>query len=209
MRTMACLVLLNIPTKPRLPPFRIEAIVDLTVFKEMSQSLFTIDIFLIFWGVYFAFYYVSSFDVDIIGIPQNESFNLFLLLDSVGVIERTLPAYLADRYIGPMNIVLVVTAFSIICAWAMIGVTFRGGLYAGTVVYGVVGNGLQGMFPATLRSLTADLKKSDVRMGAIFTSTPSRLHHINVSELLVFSLDNCKLFRLNRSSDSRCLNHKE
>ncbi|USP77609.1 hypothetical protein yc1106_04883 [Curvularia clavata] len=167
--TMACLVLSNILAKPRLPPFRTGPIVDFAAFKEASYSLFAIGIFLIFWGVYFAFYYVSSFGVDIIGIPQYESFNLFLVLNGVGVIGRTLPAYLADRCTGPMNILLIVTALSIICAWAMIGVTSRGGLYAWTVVYGIVGNGVQGMFPATLSSLTTDLKKSGVRMGMIFT----------------------------------------
>ncbi|XP_014561288.1 hypothetical protein COCVIDRAFT_86864 [Bipolaris victoriae FI3] len=167
--TTACLVLSNILAKPRLPPYSSGPIVDLAAFKEASYSLFAVGIFLTFWGVYFAFYYVSSFGVDIIGIPQNESFNLFLVLNGVGIIGRTLPAYLADRYTGPMNILLMVTAASIVCAWAMIGITSRGGLYAWTVVYGVVGNGLQAMFPATLSSLTTDLKKAGVRMGMIFT----------------------------------------
>nr|XP_036583110.1 transporter MCH4-like protein 6 [Colletotrichum truncatum]KAF6792086.1 transporter MCH4-like protein 6 [Colletotrichum truncatum] len=167
--TTACLVVSNILARPRLPPYSTGPIVELAAFTEASYSLFAVGIFLVFWGVYFAFYYLSSFGVDIIGIPQNESFNLFLVLNGVGIIGRTLPAYLADRYTGPMNILLMVTIASIICAWAMVGVTSRGGLYAWTVVYGVVGNGLQAMFPATLSSLTTDLKKAGVRMGMIFT----------------------------------------
>ncbi|OBR03367.1 Major facilitator superfamily transporter [Colletotrichum higginsianum IMI 349063] len=167
--TMVCLVVSNLLARPRLPPYSTGPIVELAAFKELSYTLFAIGIFLVFWGVYFAFYYLSSFGVDIIGIPQNESFNLFLVLNGVGIIGRTLPAYLADRYTGPMNILLMVTVASIICAWAMIGVTSREGLYAWTVVYGIVGNGLQAMFPATLSSLTTDLKKAGVRMGMIFT----------------------------------------
>lgn len=172
--TMGCLILCNILARPRLPPYSTGPLVELAAFREASYTLFTIGIFLVFWGVYFAFYYVSSFGVDIIGIPQNESFNLFLVLNGVGIIGRTLPAYLADRYTGPMNILLMVTIASIICAWAMIGVTSRGGLYAWTVVYGIVGNGLQAMFPATLSSLTTDLKKAGVRMGMGFVSAPTR-----------------------------------
>lgn len=126
-----------------------------------------------FWGVYFAFYYVSSFGVDIIGISQTESFNLFLIINGVGIIGRSLPAYLAVRFTGPINILLIVTFASIVAAWAMIGVTSKGGLYAWTVVYGIVGNGVQAMFPATLSSLTTDLKKSGVRMGMIFVSAAS------------------------------------
>lgn len=168
--TMGCLIVSNILARPRLPPSSTGPIVELTAFTEASYTLFAVGIFLVFWGVYFAFYYVSSFGVDIIGIPQIESFNLFLVLNGVGIIGRTLPAYLADRYTGPMNILLVVTTASIVCAWAMIGVINRGGLFAWTVVYGIVGNGLQAMFPATLSSLTTDLKKAGVRMGMIFVS---------------------------------------
>lgn len=171
--TMACLVVCNILARPRLPPHTTGPMVELAAFKETSYSLFAIGIFLVFWGVYFAFYFVSSIGVEIIGIPQNESFNLFLVLNGVGIIGRTLPAYLADKYTGPLNILLMVTAMSIVCAWAMIGVTTRGGLYAWSVVYGIVGNALQAMFPATLSSLTTDLKKSGVRMGMIFVSAQS------------------------------------
>ncbi|TGO26838.1 hypothetical protein BPAE_0052g00280 [Botrytis paeoniae] len=167
--TTGCLTICNILAKPRLPPRRTGPIIELAAFKEASYTLFAMGMFLVFWGVYFAFYYLSSFGVDIINIPQKESFNMFLILNGVGILGRTVPAYLADRYTGPMNILLMVTVACIICAYAMIGVTSRGGLYAWAVVYGVVGNALQMMFPATLSSLTTDLKKAGVRMGMIFT----------------------------------------
>ncbi|KAF7904525.1 hypothetical protein EAF00_001859 [Botryotinia globosa] len=97
----------------------------------------------------------------------------FLILNGVGILGRTMPAYLADRYKGPMNILLMVTVACIKCAYAMIGVPSRGGLYARAVVYGIVGNALQMMFPTTLSSLTMDLKKAGVRMGMFFGSTSS------------------------------------
>ncbi|KAK6196495.1 hypothetical protein LQW54_011488 [Pestalotiopsis sp. IQ-011] len=167
--TTGCQIVANLLARPRLPPRSTGPIVELAAFAEASYTLFAMGIFLVFWGVYFAFYYVSSFGVATIGISEKESFNLFLVLNGVGIIGRTLPAYLADKYTGPMNILLMVTIASIICAWSMIAVTSRGGLYAWTVVYGIVGNGLQAMFPATLSSLATDLKKAGVRMGMIFT----------------------------------------
>jgi predicted MFS family arabinose efflux permease len=183
--------------------------VELAAFRETSYTLFAIGIFLVFWGVYFAFYYVSSFGVDIIGIPQNESFNLFLVLNGVGIIGRTLPAYLADRYTGPMNILLMVTIASIICAWAMIGVTSREGLYAWTVVYGIVGNGLQAMFPATLSSLTTDLKKTGVRMGMIFVSAPTRQAvKCYVSIKADFGIDDREFLCVDRSTYSLVFDHE-
>lgn len=171
--TGGCLIICNILARPRLPPRRTGPIVELAAFTEISYTLFAIGMFISFWGVYFAFYYLSSFGVDIINIPRTESINLFLVLNGVGIIGRTLPAYLADQYTGPMNMLIIVTIASTICAYAMIGVTSRGGLYAWAVVYGIVGNGLQGMFPATLSSLTTDLKKAGVRMGMGFVGAPS------------------------------------
>jgi len=45
----------------------------------------------------------------------------------------------------------------------------RAGLYAWAVVYGGFGSAIQGLFPATLSSLTTDLRKAGVRMGMVFT----------------------------------------
>jgi len=170
---LACLTICNILARPRLPPRRTGPILELAAFTELPYTLFAIGMFLIFWGVYFAFYYLSSFGVAIIHIPQTESINLFLVLNGVGIIGRTVPAYVAGHYTGPMNMLLLVTIASVICAYAMIGVTSRGGLYAWAAVYGIVGNAVQGMFPPVLSSLTTDMKKAGVRMGMVFVSPPT------------------------------------
>jgi MFS family permease len=170
---MACLTICNLLARTRVPPRRTGPILELAAFTEMPYTLFVSGMFLVLWGVYFAFYYLSSFGVDIINIPQEESFNLFMILNGVGIIGRTVPAYLADHYAGPMNILILVTIASIICSYAMIGITTRGGLYAWSVVFGIVGNALQAMFPAVSSSLTTDLKKVGVRMGMIFVSAPT------------------------------------
>ena len=169
---LACLTACNVLARPRVPPRRTGPILELAAFAEIPYTLFASGMFSVLWGVYFAFYYLSSFGVDVINIPQTESINLFLILNGVGIIGRTVPAYVADHYTGPMNILLLVTISSIICAYAMIGVTSRGGIYAWAVVYGIVGNALQGLFPAVLSSLTTDLKKVGVRTGMVFVSAP-------------------------------------
>ena len=46
-------------TKTRLPPRRTGPIVEWAAFKEGPFALFAIGITLCFWGLYFAFYYVS------------------------------------------------------------------------------------------------------------------------------------------------------
>lgn len=105
--------------------------IELAAFKEPSYTLFAVGIFLTFWGVYFVFYYLSSFGVDIIHIPQSESLNMILILSGVGIIGRIAPGYVADRYVGPMNVLPLVTVASIVCTFAMIGVTSEEGFTPG------------------------------------------------------------------------------
>ena len=45
--------------RTRLPPRRTGPIVEWAAFKELPYVLFALGMFLNFWGLYFAFYYVS------------------------------------------------------------------------------------------------------------------------------------------------------
>ena len=168
---LTCLTICNILIRPRVPPCKTGPLVELAAFTELPYALFASGMFLILWGVYFAFYYIGTFGVTILTMPEKESINLLLVLNGVGIIGRTVPAYLADRYTGPLNTLLFVTAASVVCAHAMIGVTSQRGIYVWAVAYGIVGNAIQGIYPAVLGNLTAGLQSLGVRMGMIFVRT--------------------------------------
>jgi len=119
--------------------------------------------------VYFAFYYIGSFARDIIGLPYTESINLLIVLNGVGSVGRIVPNHLADRYLGPMNMLIPSALFSSILCFCWLAVTSRGGLYAWCVIYGMVGAAIQSLFPATLSSLTTNLSMMGTRMGMVFT----------------------------------------
>jgi len=119
--------------------------------------------------VYFAFYYIGSFARSVIGLPYTESINLLIVLNGVGVVGRIVPNFLADRYLGPMNSLIPVVFMTSILAFAWTGVVSRSGLYAWAVFYGMSGAAIQSLFPATLSSLTTDLRMAGTRMGMVFT----------------------------------------
>ena len=122
-----------------------------------------------FWGVYFAFYYIGSFARTTIDLPYAESINLLIVLNGVGTLARIVPNHLADRYFGPLNTLIpVVIASSLLC-FCWIAVSSRSALYAWAVIYGIVGAAIQSLFPATLSSLTTDLRMAGTRMGMVFT----------------------------------------
>ncbi|EHK97720.1 putative Riboflavin transporter MCH5 [Glarea lozoyensis 74030] len=155
--------------KPRVPPRRTGAIIDIASFKDVPYILFAIAMFFTFLGTYIAFYYVGSFARSIIGLPYAESINLLVCMNAVGVIGRVLPSYLADRYFGPLNTVIPAVIISSLLAFCWIAVDSRAGLYIWAVFYGISSACIQGMFPAALSTFTTDLSKAGTRLGQVFT----------------------------------------
>lgn len=166
---LACLILCNIGIKPRLPPRRTGALVDWKSFKELPYVLFAIGMFFVFWGVYFAFYYIGSFARSIIGVPYKESINLLIVLNGLGAIGRIIPGYIADRYWGPINTLTLFVFLTSTLVFCWIAVDSRGGLYGWAVVYGITGAAIQSLFPVALSSLTTNLQMAGTRMGMVFT----------------------------------------
>lgn len=122
-----------------------------------------------FWGVYFAFYYLGSFARNIIHMPYTSSINLLITLNGVGIMGRIIPNHFADRFFGPMNTLIPVVLLSSALSFCWIAVSSTGGLYGWTVIYGIVGAAIQSLFPATLSSLTTNLRMQGTRMGMVFT----------------------------------------
>jgi predicted MFS family arabinose efflux permease len=151
--------------KPRLPPRKSGPVLELNAFRELPYSMFLIGVFLIALGQYFAFYYISSFAVDILDLPYGTSINVLLVLNGVGVLGRLVPSYFADKYTGPYNILIpfcFVSAF-VLYFWPL--VNNEASLYAWAVCYGFFVAGFQGIFPAAMTTLTKDMSKVGTRNG--------------------------------------------
>ena len=156
-------------TKPRLPPRKTGPMVEWEAFKELPYTLFAIGMFLNFWGLYFAFYYIGSFGLDILGISQAEAINDLLILNGVGLFGRLISNHLADRFFGPLNMIIPFAFVSGLLLYCWAAVNSKSGLVGFAVIYGLFASGIQSLFPATTASLTCDLKKAGVRMGMVFS----------------------------------------
>ncbi|KAB8234008.1 hypothetical protein ETB97_000399 [Aspergillus alliaceus] len=155
--------------KPRLPPRRSGPLVEWSAFKEPTYVLFCIGMFLNFWGLYFAFYYVGAFGRSVIGLSYSESTNLIIVTNGVGIVGRLIPAFLADAYFGPLNTIIPLALGASLMMFCWAAVHSVAGLYVFAVLYGMFSNGVQGLWPSTLSSLTPDLTKTGVRIGMGFT----------------------------------------
>ena len=156
--------------RTRLPSRKSGPIVEWIAFKELSYDLFTIGMFLIFWALYFAFYYVGSFGRNIVHISESSSINDLLIINGIGLFGRLIPNHLADRFFGPLNVIIPFAFISGLLLYCWAAVTSPGGLIGFAVTYGLFAAGIQGLFPSVVASLTTDLKKAGVRMGMVFSA---------------------------------------
>lgn len=151
--------------RPRLPPRKSGPVLELNAFTEIPYSVFLLAVFLIALGQYFAFYYISSFATDILGLPYESSINVLLVLNGVGVLGRLIPSWFADKYTGPYNILIPCCFVSTLVLFFWPLVSSGPGLYAWAIMYGFFVAGFQGIFPAVMTTLTKDMSKVGTRNG--------------------------------------------
>src|SRR5690606_6605218 len=79
--TMRVLGLINAVTlapgfvfiRQRLPPRKSGPFFEWAAFKEAPYALYAVGMYLNFWGLYVAFFYIGSFSRDVIGVTQETS----------------------------------------------------------------------------------------------------------------------------------------
>ncbi|KAG2418662.1 hypothetical protein HFD88_001763 [Aspergillus terreus] len=153
--------------RPRLPPRTTGPLIDWEAFTERPFVFITLSMFLNFWGLYFAFFYLGTFARDRIGIEHTQ--NLVLVLNGVGVVGRIVPTLIGDRVLGRLNTLIPSSLASSILIYCWIPVSTQGGLYAFAAVYGVVGGAAQALFPASITTMSPDIKKTGTRVGMILS----------------------------------------
>jgi predicted MFS family arabinose efflux permease len=155
-------------SRPRPQPRVSQPWIDKTAFREAPYVLFCAGIFFCFWGLFFAYYYVRPYGQEILHTTQSTSFTLLLVINSFGIPGRFIPAILADRFFGPLNVIIpfmFITGFLLYC-W--IAITSIPGFYVWVAVYGFFAGGCQSLFQASVSSF-ANAENAGVRIGMVCT----------------------------------------
>ncbi|KAI3122409.1 hypothetical protein CBS147326_8866 [Penicillium roqueforti] len=163
--------------KQRLPPRKTGPIVEWAAFTELPYLLFAIGMFMNFWGLYVGFFYIGSFSRNIIGsfsrniigVSSDRSIDLLLVMNGVGLVGRLVPNLLADQLTGPLNLLIPFSFATALVGYCWAAVHGLSGLWTFAVFYGLFAAGIQSLFPATLSTLTTDMKKIGVRMGMVLS----------------------------------------
>ncbi|KAK3940745.1 hypothetical protein QBC46DRAFT_120384 [Diplogelasinospora grovesii] len=155
--------------RPHLKPRTLGPLVEWTAFREGPYVLFMMGAFLFFWALYFGFFYINAYARNVIGFSTVDSVQLLLITNGMSVPSRPLVGFVADRYLGPINMYTIATLIlgGMIFAWT--GVTTRTGMYAFSVFFGLANGAAQGVFVGSLASLTKDPRKMGTRFGMVCT----------------------------------------
>lgn len=161
-----CLVLF----RPRLPPSDMAGWVDWSAFSDVAFIFFSLSMFLNFWGLYLAFFYLGTFARDQIGSSGDAApINLVMVLNGVGIIGRIFPPLVADKWTGMLNLLVPSSFMASVLVFCWAAVDSEAGLFAFAVVYGILAAALQALFPAVAITMTPTPEKTGTRVGMIFS----------------------------------------
>ncbi|KAK7404100.1 hypothetical protein QQX98_010115 [Neonectria punicea] len=155
--------------RTRLPPRKAGPIVEFAAFKERTYLLFAISMFFTLWATYYAYYYARTYALHELDASSSSSFTILLVINAVGIPGRMIPAYLADRHFGAINVFIPTILAAGLCTFLWSQVRSLAGDYVWVVCFGYFGAGIQSLFPSTTAGLTKDLSKNGTRIGMIFT----------------------------------------
>jgi MFS family permease len=182
---VACLLIAIAFMKPRLPPRKSGPIIEWEALKDAPYCLHVLGVCFLMPPVYCVLYYVrflsssnactvananqvASFARDELGMPYTTSLNLVIILNGVGIPARILPGYIADRYIGVLNVLILSLIINIVVLWAWLSVNSIPGYYAWTVSYGLASAMFQSLFATTIAAYSSDITKTGTRLGMAF-----------------------------------------
>ena len=112
---------------------------------------------------------IASFARDRLAMPYTTSLNLVIILNGVGVPARVLPGFIADRFIGVLNVFIICLVVNIIVLWSWLAVDSISAYYVWTVFYGIWGAAFPSLFPTTIAAYSSDIMKTGTRLGMAFT----------------------------------------
>lgn len=165
---LAVAIIVTPSSRPRPQTKVAQPWIDKTAFHEPPYILFCIGIFFSFWGLFFAYYYVRPYGQEILHTTTSTSFNLLLIINAFGIPGRFIPGLLADRYFGPLNVIIPFMAITGVLLYCWIAITSIPAFSIWVAVYGFFAGGCQSLFQASVSSFATPVN-AGVRIGMVCT----------------------------------------
>lgn len=141
-------------------------IIDWAALKEWPFTLFTIAAFTGSIAMYVPFYYITPYATRL-GVDSDLAFYCLPLMSAGSIFGRVIPGYIADRFLGPLSILMVFSTLSGVLGFAWMAVDSEAGVLVWAIAYGAVSGAFVSLQPTALVSITDESKMNVIggRMG--------------------------------------------
>jgi predicted MFS family arabinose efflux permease len=112
---------------------------------------------------------INAYARNVIGFSSVDSVVLLLITNAMGIPIRPFVGFIADHYLGPINVYIIASGLLSATVFGWMGVKDRTGMYVFSVFFGIANGASQGMFIGSLASLTKDPQKMGTRFGMVCT----------------------------------------
>ncbi|OTB02075.1 hypothetical protein M426DRAFT_323019 [Hypoxylon sp. CI-4A] len=165
---LACLSVVLVFMRPRLPPRKSGPIIEFSAFRELAYVGVVGGIFATSMSNYFSFYYIASFGTEALGLSYSTASIMVILINGAGIIFRIIPPLIADR-VGPINVMFPVTLAWALVAYCWLAVDNVPGLFVFACFYGICSGSFQCLTATTIASITKRLDTVGTRLGMAFS----------------------------------------
>ncbi|KAJ7186811.1 MFS general substrate transporter [Mycena filopes] len=150
----------------RLPPRKIDRIVDIRVFEDRAYCFLVLGITLISLGLYAPLSYGVTYAVAN-GVSADLAFYSLSILNAVSLAGRLLPNLIAQR-VGPINMLICSCSLAGILSFVWVSAHSTSAILAFNGVFGFASGGYVSVVPAALVSLSANANNIGLRLGTMF-----------------------------------------
>ncbi|KZT25256.1 MFS monocarboxylate transporter-like protein [Neolentinus lepideus HHB14362 ss-1] len=163
---LGCLVVANLLLRTRLPPREHGRIVDFSVFKDKTYTIYVVGCFFVLFGIYLPFFFLQQYAIQQ-GVDQNIAFYSLAFLNAASLFGRVIPNFLAD-YVGPLNVLIPACFMTSILIFVFLSVKSAAGVVLYALVFGFFSGSYVSVIPAGTASLTKDMATIGIRIGMSF-----------------------------------------
>ncbi|KAL8369588.1 hypothetical protein RB595_000085 [Gaeumannomyces hyphopodioides] len=164
---LACLATAAALMRPRLPPRTSGPLIDPTALRDPVYLLLVTGLFFLLWGMYYSFYYIASFGIQILHMPYSTASLAVIIVNAAGLPTRLTTPFLAARF-GCLNVVLPSALLVALTAACWLAVTNVVGYFAFAAAYGVANGAFHCLMPTVIASASPRLDMVGTRLGMAF-----------------------------------------
>lgn len=102
-------------------------------------------------------------------MSYSDSLTLLIVFNAAGIPIRLATGYIADRFLGPLNLMVPVMFINALFALCWIAVESEVGMYVFATFYGISAGAFQCLMPTVITCLNNDPQRNGIRMGMAFS----------------------------------------